>query len=202
VPGPLGAGPGQHQPGVVDQRLDEPAVVAVAAPQLERLTEVLLGLVQPAVHHRVPALLGQRRSGTVGLARLPVKHERITGELVGALPGRGSLAGPGSHQQRIGDQDRVPDVARCGHCRVAECGRLRGVDQYGPTPQRRQRRGLNGRLARPGSCRPGRLELPSGLVEEVLGEREHSVAVQGGRTERCGGGWGAASPCASQPRTS
>ena len=34
----------EREPGAVDQRLDEPAVVAEAAAQLERLVEVLLGV--------------------------------------------------------------------------------------------------------------------------------------------------------------
>ena len=60
APRRLAAAAREVQPGVVDQRLDEPAVVAELAAQLDRLAEPLLGPLQPPVDHVVVALLAER----------------------------------------------------------------------------------------------------------------------------------------------
>ena len=153
----LAAAADEHQPGVVDQRLDEPAVVAVAAPQLERLVEALLGLVEPAVDHGVPALLGQRPGGAVGISRRAVELERLAGERAGALPllRRARTRRPGSAARRrpaIGSPTPRAAATAASH----ERGGVGGGDEHRPAARARQRRGLDGRLARPRARRRAR----------------------------------------------
>ena len=132
---------------MVDQRLDEPPVVAVAAAQLERLAEVLLGLLQPAVDHVVPALLGQRRGGAVGIARRAVEAQRLAGEGVGALPAAARSHAPASVSSASAHAIGSPTSRRGGHGGVAQRGCVRGGDEHRAPSQCGQRGGLDGRLA-------------------------------------------------------
>ena len=82
APRGLAAAAREVQPRVVDQRLDQPAVVAELAAQLERLAEPLLGPLQPPVDDVVEALLARaprrRRTGRRprGRARAPRRRAR------------------------------------------------------------------------------------------------------------------------------
>ena len=78
--------PGQQQPGVVDQRLDETAVVALTAAQLERLREVL---VRRRRDVRAPC-----RTSPAPPARSPRRRDR-------RLPGRGARAWAASTPARF-----------------------------------------------------------------------------------------------------
>ena len=183
-PGLLAVTAHVHQPGVIDQRLDESPVVAVATPQLKRLAEALLGFLEPALDHGVPPLLRQRPSGAIGISNCSVKLQRLAGERVGTLPLLSALARTGPGQQRIGDRDRVLEPACRGHGGVAQRGCVCGGDEDRAAAQSTQRSGLDGRFACGPRRRRCRLQLRFGVVKKPLGEGKHAVPVKAGRAAR------------------
>ena len=138
---------GQQQPGVVDQRLDETAVVALTAAQFEGLLEVLLGGVEASVHHVVPALLGQRGRRAVGITGLPVERPGLGSEHASAFPFLGALTCAGLRQESVGKEDRIAGLARRGDGGVADAGGVGGGDEDGAAPESDQSGGLDGWLA-------------------------------------------------------
>ena len=173
----------EREPGAVDQRLDEPAVVAEAAAQLERLVEVLLGVLGAGRDHVVPAELGQRRGGAVRVAELAVELERLGGERHRAVPVGAALADAGADQQRVGDQLAVAGRARRGERGVAQLGRLGARDERRPAAERDQH--AASRCAVAGLAR-GVERGPQprlGLGEARLRDREPPVPVERGRAQ-------------------
>ena len=69
----LAAAARQVQPRIVDERLDEPAVVAELAAQLDRLAESPLGAIEAPVHDVVEALLAERAGDAIRVPGLAVE---------------------------------------------------------------------------------------------------------------------------------